>query len=61
MLASHHNVDYVFLHAAETREFAKDGSSKECMKRLKEEQVKRLKNAFQVVNAPKVESFNRAR
>ncbi len=60
MLANHHNVDYVFKHADEVREFAK-GNSAGCMRRLKDEQQKRLKNAFQVVNAPKIERFNRAK
>ncbi len=61
MLANQHNVDYVYNHASEVREFAKDGNSKECKKRLQEEQDKRYKNAFQVVTGPKVERFNRAK
>ncbi len=61
MLATHHNVDYVFKHAPEVREFAKNGNSAECKRRLLDEQEKRLKNAFQVVNAPKIERFNRAK
>jgi len=60
MLAGHHNPDYLYLHANECKQFAL-GSSKECMKRLEEEQIKRLKNAFQIVNAPKIERFNRAK
>ncbi len=61
MLANSHNSDYLYKHANEVREFAKDGNSKECKKRLLEEQQKRYKLAFQVVNAPKVERFNRAK
>jgi len=61
MLAAHHNSDYLYRHAPEAREFAKGGNSQECMKRLKIEETKRLKNAFQVVNQPKVERFNRAK
>ncbi len=60
MHATHHNPDYLFLHANEVRQFA-TGKSTECMKRLEEEQTKRLKNAFQIVNAPKIERFNRAK
>ncbi len=61
MLANSHNPDYLFAHASEVREFAKDGTSKECKKRLLEEQDKRYKNAFQIVTGPKVEKLNRAR
>jgi len=60
MLAGHHNSDYLYKYANEVRQFA-TGSSKECMKRLEEEQKKRLRNAFQVINAPKIERFNRAK
>ncbi len=60
MLAAHHNSDYLFLHANECKQFA-NGESSECKKRLLEEQTKRLKNAFQIVNAPKIERFNRAK
>ncbi len=60
MLSNHHNPDYLFLHANEAKQFA-TGSSSECKKRLLEEQTKRLKNAFQVVNAPKIERFNRVK
>ncbi len=61
MLANSHNSDYLYRYASEVREFAKDGTSKECKKRLLEEQDKRYKNAFQVVTGPKVERFNRAK
>ncbi len=60
MHANHHNPDYLFRYANEVRQFA-TGKSTECMKRLEEEQGKRLKNAFQIVNAPKIERFNRAK
>lgn len=60
MLANQHNPDYVQKHANECREFSK-GESKECMKRLLDEEGKRLKNAFQVVIGPKTERFNRVR
>ncbi len=60
-LAAMHNPDYLSKHAAECREFAKDDISKECKKRLLEEQEHRYKLAFQVVNAPRVERFNRAK
>ncbi len=60
MLANQHNSDYMNKHANECKEFAK-GSTKECEKRLLEEQEKRLKNAFQVITGPKIERFNRAR
>ncbi len=58
MHANQHNPDYVNHHANECKEFAK-GSSKECEKRILEEQTARLKNAFQVVTGPKIQRFNR--
>ncbi len=60
MLALQHNPDYTVKHANECREFSK-GESKECKKRLLEEEACRLKNAFQVVIGPKTERFNRVR
>ncbi len=57
-LAATLNPDYIHKHAEECRDFAKGNISKDCQKRLKEEQEKRYKQ-YQPESTLVNQRFNR--